>query len=366
MSWETGQDDPLPYTAPVYEDPTAYINPETGQGYAGDTVTATAQAFLIIDGARAQLGQLGWSGPTYINVATDKDPQFTINPAFQSWLKKKGYTLTGAIVANQEFAYVKDANGKIVAQWAITFNALSDLKAIGAVVATFVGAEYAFGDAFDAGAVAESGSSFEGIDFSGVEQMNDAEYAEVFDNVGYTSGESVTATSDAQTVDFGMGQQGAESFDASATQSSMVPNADVPEVSVSYNVTPETATSDFGVTTDPNFGSLNPSDWQQAANSIGTTVKTVVGTAQSLNTITGGGAGQKNAVAKPTNPFDAFLSFFGNLGQGSLAAQNEAQVNKTYSGQLQATSMRLDSLPMMLMIGGAVLIGGYLLVKAAK
>ena len=140
-----------------------------------------------------------------------------------------------------------------------------------------------------------------------------------FGSFGYSSGESIAATSDVQNVDFGVGACPSKSYFAT------VKGSDNDGTLQTFNSTPENITSDFGVVNYP-FGIpkgvkkevLIPAAISQPGKGAGQT-------AGHMRGVYGGGNMRSSAVV----PRDALMTL-----TGTLERQNESRVTRDYVGQL--------------------------------
>lgn len=154
-------------------------------------------------------------------------------------------------------------------------------------------------------------------------------YAQAFDNVDFSSGESASVFSDAQNVSFGFNQilvgQGATAagFDTASIDNSGLVITD--PGTVTLNGTPDITVSDFGsipYANPPASGSIFTASNLKVAANIGAQVANAI-----LPTVNGGGAKYSTATSG--------ISASGKNSLPGLSAQKEVKVNTV--GQLQSS-----------------------------
>lgn len=144
-------------------------------------------------------------------------------------------------------------------------------------------------------------------------------YAKEFSPVGYSSGESVIASSDAQNVDYGVCVSPGQDF-FGRVRGTLNGRADQ-----IYNATPDDGTSNFGVVNYP-FGIVEAKSKDPAIRVAGKPAKNGAGKTAGFTrgTISGGGE-----VGNTLTPHDEITNI-----TGTLDGQSESSVTRRYFGQL--------------------------------
>lgn len=252
-------------------------------------------------------------------------------------------------------------SGPVAAAWSIGGDVAAEFSGNKDVKTAFAVAKAAYGQVdvdSISGTAADAGGSV----------MDDFDWGEWgdFDSFDFSSGEALTAFSDASNVDYGFG---ALAPDYSASVGDL---DDIGEGGTFYNEdmwwggTAESTVSDYGSSSLGNAGFLNTDNILKGVNVAGQVAK--IGS--SNNSVSSGGAvaggGQKysqtqptvaGAISKANSPSQGSGGLLDTLG--GLAKQVETAVTRNYSGQLgpNKTAPGAQSSNLMLIIGGALVIG---------
>lgn len=196
------------------------------------------------------------------------------------------------------------------------------------------------------------------------------DYTNAFDSFDYSSGESLTAFSDAANVDYGFGAiapfESASVFDAGT---SAVIGGDISPYA--YNATAESAVSDFGTLSEgTTFSSSDVTKWATTI-SKGVGVALEVNKAVAANQSKGGalsGGGQKYAQTSGSPLNKAASNSQGSSpildGINGIISQVESVLPKSYTGQLGANKASPSpGASNVVLIAGAALIVVYFAVR---
>ena len=198
------------------------------------------------------------------------------------------------------------------------------------------------------------------LDFAG---SGEVDFTKAFDPVDYSSGESLTAFSDASNVDFGFGA-------VAPTDSALVIGPEVYDfgggtgAAYDFNATAESNTSDYGSSSqgNPDFDTSNFKGLSSGINVAQQVAKATQANNSVTQTATRSGGGQK--YSQTMAGIGSVLSQASSPSQGSapvltqlvgLVKQLESSAPRTYAGQLggNKTSPSMGN-NNMLLIGGAL------------
>ena len=205
------------------------------------------------------------------------------------------------------------------------------------------------------------------LDFGG---SGEVDFTNAFDPVDYSSGEGITAFSDASNVDFGFGA-------VAPTDSALVIGPEVYDfgggtgAAYDFNATAESTTSDYGSSSqgNPGFDSSNFKGLSSGVNVAQQVAKATQANNSVTQTATKSGGGQKysqtmqsigTAVAQASAPSQGSAPVLTQLV--GLVKQLESSAPRTYAGQLSGnkTSPAVAN-NNMLLIGGALVMVALLM-----